>query len=548
MALKRKGRPAPQPVYSVHDVFTPTRPAASLNYVARPAIDDRLVDALRTPGKQVIVYGESGSGKSTLLRNKLQEVYEAYIKTQCSAAMSYVQLILDAFDQLDEYYVKTTTAQSSRRISSSVGSDIKAIKFELAADRARGTGQVMERLLPPQLNPRRLAALFGELKMCWLIEDFHKIREHEKVLFAHALKIFSDMSDTYPEVKTITIGATETAHQVVDYDLEMTKRVSELLVPLMTHAELRQIISKGEELLNVDMSAIKEEVVDYSVGMPSVCHQICLNVCLGKGIEATQPEVIMISLQDFAPAVRRYMEELSDTIKARFDGVTARKSRLRFDNARLILTALAAGPVSGMPVDDVLAKIRETEPKYPKANLSKYLKELSEDSAGPLLRLGIDGTCRFAEPAYHTVAKLTLIELPSRRTRDDKKNWSFSSNSYLELVVAGTVAETIYHDPLNWNWFGTIPTNVVTASPANMGYTISGGPTTASFAASPTNFTIVGYDTTAKQRPEIYVAPPRRTRSKGSARSDDPDLQWQDQESDGHDVPTDVDDTDGPLH
>jgi hypothetical protein len=293
----------------------------------------------------------------------------------------------------------------------------------------------------------------------------------------------------------------------------------------MSNAELRQIVSKGEELLNIDMSAIKESVVEYSVGMPSVCHQICLNVCLGKGIEATQPEVVNIRLEDFKPAVRRYMDELSDTIKARFDSATTRKSRLRFDNARLILTALAAGPVAGMPIDRILAKIREAEPKYPKANLGKYLKELSEDSAGRLLRLGIDGTCRFAEPVYHTVAKLTLIELPSRKVRGDKKSWSFSSDSYLELVVAGTVAQTIYNDPNGWNWFGTIPTNVFTTTPSNMGYTIIGTPASIGIAAGAANYQIVTSDITAQERRELYISPKRRTRGKSTAQSSEPDVQ-----------------------
>ncbi len=142
MPRKKTARIARPSGHSVHDVFTPTRPAARLNYVARPALDDRLVDALRTPGKQLIVYGESGSGKSTLLRNKLQEVYEAHIKTQCSAAMSYDQLLLDAFDQLDQYYVHNTSIQSSRSITPSIVADFKAIRVGLNANLAKAAGKL----------------------------------------------------------------------------------------------------------------------------------------------------------------------------------------------------------------------------------------------------------------------------------------------------------------------------------------------------------------------------------------------------------------------
>ena len=40
----------------IHDVFTPTKPAR-LTFVEREKINDRLVNALRTPCKQLIVYG-----------------------------------------------------------------------------------------------------------------------------------------------------------------------------------------------------------------------------------------------------------------------------------------------------------------------------------------------------------------------------------------------------------------------------------------------------------------------------------------------------------
>ena len=46
--------------------------------------------------------------------------------------------------------------------------------------------------------------------MCWVVEDFDKMPAAQKVPFAQSLKIFSDISTDYPDVKTVTIGATET--------------------------------------------------------------------------------------------------------------------------------------------------------------------------------------------------------------------------------------------------------------------------------------------------------------------------------------------------
>ena len=41
------------------DVFTPGKPA-QLTFVERQELNAQLVDALRTPGKQIVVYAPSG--------------------------------------------------------------------------------------------------------------------------------------------------------------------------------------------------------------------------------------------------------------------------------------------------------------------------------------------------------------------------------------------------------------------------------------------------------------------------------------------------------
>ena len=90
-------------IYQVTDVFTPTKPAR-IAFIDRELINEKLVNALKMPGKQLIVYGHSGSGKTTLLANKLDQLYERHITTHCMKGMTFEQIILDAFDQLAPYY------------------------------------------------------------------------------------------------------------------------------------------------------------------------------------------------------------------------------------------------------------------------------------------------------------------------------------------------------------------------------------------------------------------------------------------------------------
>src|SRR5688572_14807734 len=98
----QEGKTLMSSMTSVFDVFTPTT-QANINFVARDAVNDRLVDAIRTPGKQLVVYGETGSGKSTLLQRKLNELYTDHITTRCSSTSTFESILLDAFDQLDKF-------------------------------------------------------------------------------------------------------------------------------------------------------------------------------------------------------------------------------------------------------------------------------------------------------------------------------------------------------------------------------------------------------------------------------------------------------------
>jgi energy-coupling factor transporter ATP-binding protein EcfA2 len=486
------------PDYSVYQVFTPNT-QAKVNFIDRDAINDQLVDALRTPGKQLIIYGESGSGKSTLLLNKLEQLYANHITTQCSAATTYESLLLDAFDQLNPYYMQGRSSQRSKAISPSV----QASFVQISANISKNDQRQDARLLPPQLTAQRLAQFLGEQHLCWVIEDFHKMPPEQKELFAQSLKVFSDVSTSYPDVKTITIGATETARQVVEYDPEMINRVSELHVPLMTAAELHRIIESGQQLLNVNLSEVAEGIVNYSLGMPSICHQLALNTCLEKNIGATQRVTIAFSRRDLTPALKRYVRESSDTIKAKFAKALGRRVLGKYNNCLLILSALASGPVTGMTFGEVLARIHEGTRTYPRENLRRYLRELTKEDHGQLLRADVGGKWRFISAVYHTVAEAMLLQY--HKSSADTQ----SSNTYVEEIVANAFVSTVYTDN---TWIGQLALGVTTGVYFTQmkdylsSYAISTQPYEDHYIGS----TLAA--TSKPKKPELYEAPARRTR------------------------------------
>lgn len=401
--------------YDVRDIFTPTKPA-KITFVERFDINDRLVDALHTPGKQIVVYGHSGSGKTTLLVNKLNQIYENSITTRCVTGLTFEQLVLDAFDQLAPFFELDITESRNTGVTSSISIEYLGIKSKIDLADSKHSQVRKQRMLPPQLTPQRLAKFLGESNCCWVLEDFHKIQKEEKTKLAQVMKIFMDMAYDYNDLKIIAIGAVGTAREVVQYDAEMKNRVAEISVPLMNEKELTQILNKGEKALNIIFSKnLNNAIAKYSNGLASICHQLALNICFSHGIYASHNKSRKFESSALHDALTKYIENESDTIKSAFEKALRKQRKQKFDNSRLILKSLTEFEFDeGAIRAQLMDKIRKEEPDYPEGNLTFYLNNLQSEENGRIVRHdGSSGKYLYSNP-FHRVFALALFAIESR--------------------------------------------------------------------------------------------------------------------------------------
>jgi hypothetical protein len=387
------------------DVFTPTRPARA-SFIERGSINTKLVNALQTPGMQVVVYGHTGSGKSTLVENKLCQLYEDHLTTRCIAKMTFDQIVRDAFDQLGRFYHCGTKVKTSSSINAELAGDYLGVKATLGIESTDDKEIEKKRILPPELTPQRLGQYIGAAGCCWIIEDFHKIDASEKKPLSQVMKVFMDLANDWPTLKIIAIGAVDTARQVVEYDPEMRNRVAEIEVPLMSQSELRNILEKGEELLNVEFGLQeRREITQLSNGLASVCHSLGLNACRAIGIVETTNKKIRIGEQELSQALRDYISDSSDTLKGIFDKALYRKKHGKHDNFRIVIHGLSKLPQEGGHPGEIFDCIREGTSDYPRGNLKYCLDELRKDTRGELVRYDPNsGKYSFSNPLYRAFA------------------------------------------------------------------------------------------------------------------------------------------------
>ena len=286
--------------YNLGDVFTPST-SAGLTYINRDKLEESLDRSLRMPGKQIILYGPSGSGKTTLLRKLLKDTNANYKTIHCSTGLKYQDLIKQAFDAIDSYYLTTQKYSSTFGMSNSLGSGVFQTDISTTDDKQ------YVRVLPPQLSIGNLAQLYGKGKCILIIDDLHKMKIDEKKNIVDVMKLFVDEAHKYPELKIICIGDDGLAGELIHIESNLTSSVSQIKVPLLHNSELKSMISLGCELLNIEMSQeLISNIVYMSNNVASVAHQLCYNICRADKIKFTRfkrkkikDDVVLCAVNDF---------------------------------------------------------------------------------------------------------------------------------------------------------------------------------------------------------------------------------------------------------
>ncbi len=401
--------------YRTIDVFTPSKPA-SLSFVERGQLERQLSNALVTPGKQVVIFGHSGPGKTTLNTNALAKEKILSVTCRCTQDSTFESVVLSAFDKLNMFYTSEHIATHETKITSQLESDYKVVKASVEGSLSAGRSDTTIRALPPQLTAERLAEFCGAAGCCWVLEDFHKVPQIEKIKLAQSMKVFMDTAAEYETVRVIAIGAVDTAREVVECDPEMRNRVAEIAVPLLSVEELKEILAKGEKLLNVKFGALKNEIANYSSGLGAVCHQLALNICLAAGIRETVQQEFWINTDQLQEALQQYVRDTSDTLKSAFDKAIKRKRERKFDNTNLILEALTLAGAKGATHAELLSTIQKKLDSYPAGNLTTYLRELEDADRGEILRHdSTSGKYYFKDPVFLVYAQCLYV--PARGSK-----------------------------------------------------------------------------------------------------------------------------------
>lgn len=407
--------------YSLEEVFTPTQ-AAKVNYIERATVEKQIIKSIKIPGTQIILYGNSGGGKTTIIRKVLNSLNRKYIITSCTSSTTVEEIIINAFDKLNPYYTSEKNNKRSNKTSSSLKISYGSIASALSSEMSEETSEKRVRVLPIQLTFEKLGEFLGEAEVIWIIEDFHKVGDTDKQKLSDIMKAFVDLSNDYPKVKIVAIGAESSARKVVSYSPDINSRVAEISIPLLSNSELQEIILNGAKLLNLrfDIKLVKETMY-FSNFLGSLCHQLCYSHCSQMEIFKTNRKKIDIPYKVLKISIEDYVSQKSDTFQQSLDKALKQR-KAKYENVKLILKSIISIGRESVSYSEILNEIQEIEQEYPQGNLTTYLKPLTTTKYNEIIRYDENsGKYSFSDPFFKAYCAMSFDKVETVKSENKKE-------------------------------------------------------------------------------------------------------------------------------
>lgn len=306
---------------AVDDVFGVSRDVP-LNYVARDAVDGKLLDSL-TRTHHIVIYGSSKQGKTCLRKNCLNS--EDYITVSCQNKWKLSDLHAAILKRAG-YEITQSTSHAvggNFKISASAGGGIRiplVAKGEASIDgelqREKTTTRTTAALELDPLDANDIIKALEEIKFVQYvaIEDFHYLPDETQRDFSFALKTFHEQS----KISFIITGVWREQNRLIAFNGDLTERVFSVDVDTWSEADLKKVIKAGGQLLNVQFSA---EFVDRLIsGCSESVHLVqeaCRRLCRENNIFSTQDSLITLGSGDRASQI---LKEIVDEQTARYSG------------------------------------------------------------------------------------------------------------------------------------------------------------------------------------------------------------------------------------
>ena len=275
------------------DVFGITR-EEPMNYVERETVDGRFIDNLARD-RHIVVYGSSKQGKTSLRKHCLKP--EDYITVTCSNQWSASDVNAAILKAAGYELIQSETVATSgeNRVEAKLSIGLGGSGVEVGAGSQEGdSGELVYQPMELDVGDvNDIIATLAEIEFSRYIvlEDFHYLPVETQRDFAVSLKAFHENSD----ISFVIIGVWLDPNRLSVYNGDLTGRIVPVGADEWTEGELRQVVTIGGDLMNVDFSEeFVNGVIQHSRGSVWVVQEACNRACRHASVVETASKRVAV--------------------------------------------------------------------------------------------------------------------------------------------------------------------------------------------------------------------------------------------------------------
>lgn len=255
-------------LFRIGEIYTPAYPIEIQTlFAGRLPQIAKAISLLSQKGYQIIIYGDRGVGKTSfanILKVIIDQQRVQVSKTSCNSEHTFENLWRNVFSQF-----KLSYEEAKKKIG--FGSEVEKTEqhillSNLLDDRPIDISKILE-----------LLSYLGEAAI--ILDEFDRLdgTKFNKKLLTDAIKA---ISDTLPQITLIIVGVSEDISGLIYEHESIERNLAQVYLSVMSPEEIKEIILKGEEPLEVKYSTdVIEKIIDLSSGFPHFTHSLCYHAC-----------------------------------------------------------------------------------------------------------------------------------------------------------------------------------------------------------------------------------------------------------------------------
>ncbi len=288
----------PEQSHTVDEVFGVSRDLP-LNYVTRPDVDGKLIGNLAR-GSHLVIHGSSKQGKTSLRKYCLKEGDYDVVSCQnrWTLAEAHASILKEVGYTVTQSSAKTVTGTNKITASFEAKGGIPLIAH------AKGTGSFERQdttestatMASLELDPSDVNDIIRAMKEInynrfMILEDFHYLPGETQKDMAFSLKAFHEKS----RITFVIVGVWREKNRLITFNGDLTDRVFSVDVDTWTKNALRQVITAGEELLNVQFGDVfTSELLESCFDSVHIVQEVCKLCLLSEEIFQTQETLAQV--------------------------------------------------------------------------------------------------------------------------------------------------------------------------------------------------------------------------------------------------------------